>query len=64
VRVEQRYSRRYTATIHRTIDRTYAARARQAGSPVEFMELPTVEHFALIDPLSATWPNLLAALIP
>ncbi|MGH3900774.1 MAG: hypothetical protein ACRDTA_21530 [Pseudonocardiaceae bacterium] len=34
------------------IGRKYADRAHQAGSPVEFIELPAVEHFALIDPMS------------
>jgi acetyl esterase/lipase len=44
------------------IGRQYADRTRRAGSPVEFRELPTVEHFALIDPLSAAWPHILATL--
>lgn len=46
------------------IGREYAARARRAGNPIEFVELPDVEHFALIDPLSAAWPHVLAALRP
>jgi acetyl esterase/lipase len=44
------------------IGREYATRARRAGSPIEFVELPAVEHFALIDPLSAAWSLVLAAL--
>ncbi len=46
------------------IGREYAERARRAGSPVEFIELPAVEHFALIDPRSVAWPRVLAALSP
>lgn len=46
------------------IGRDYADRARRAGSPIEFMALPGVEHFALIDPLSGAWPHVLAALSP
>ena len=44
------------------IGREYATRARRAGSPIEFVEPPAVEHFALIDPLSTAWPHVLAAL--
>ncbi len=44
------------------IGRAYAARARRVASPIEFLELPAVEHFALIDPLSTAWPHVLAAL--
>lgn len=44
------------------IGREYAARARRVASPIEFLELPAVEHFALIDPLSTAWPHVLAAL--
>ena len=44
------------------IGREYAARARRVTSPIEFLELPAVEHFALIDPLSTVWPHVLAAL--
>ncbi len=44
------------------VGRQYAERARRAASPFEFIALPGVEHFALIDPLSAAWPHVLAAL--
>jgi acetyl esterase/lipase len=44
------------------IGRKYAAHARRVASPIEFLELPTVDHFALIDPLSTAWPHVLAAL--
>jgi hypothetical protein len=27
----------------------------------EYVELPDVEHFGLIDPLSSAWPTVLAA---
>ncbi len=37
--------------------------ARDPGAPAfEYVELPGVDHFALIDPLSDTWPTVLAAL--
>jgi acetyl esterase/lipase len=35
--------------------RTYARAAGDAGDPCELMELPGVDHFALIDPRSAAW---------
>ncbi len=39
----------------------YAARARAAGDDVAYAALPGVGHFALIDPLSAAWPEVAAA---
>ena len=39
----------------------YVAAARAAGDPVTLVRLPGVEHFALIDPESAVWPVVLAA---
>ncbi|MEU8580984.1 alpha/beta hydrolase family protein [Streptomyces abikoensis] len=44
------------------MSRTFTARARRLGDPVSLVELPGVEHFALIDPRSAAWPEVLAAL--
>jgi len=41
------------------VSRAYAA---MAGSHVQLWELPGVDHFALIDPLSAAWPTVLRAL--
>ncbi len=46
------------------ISRSYADRARRAGSPIELRELPGVEHFALIDPRSTAWGHVLATLTP
>ncbi len=37
------------------ISRDYAARARAAGDQLTLVELPGVDHFALIDPHSAAW---------
>ncbi|MFY1686063.1 alpha/beta hydrolase family protein [Micromonospora sp. WMMD730] len=44
------------------LSRSYAATARAAGAPVTLIELPECEHFGLIDPLSAAWPQVRAAL--
>jgi acetyl esterase/lipase len=44
------------------IGRDYVAAARRAGGRVRLVELPGVEHFAVIDPLSAAWPAVLDAL--
>ncbi|QMU74910.1 alpha/beta hydrolase [Streptacidiphilus sp. PB12-B1b] len=49
-------------TVPPEVSRDYAARAGRAGDPVELVELPALEHFALIDPDSAAWPTLLAAI--
>jgi hypothetical protein len=38
------------------------AYAQRAGDRVRLVELPGVEHFALIDPLSAAWPTVVDAL--
>ncbi|MGE5829894.1 MAG: alpha/beta hydrolase family protein [Micromonosporaceae bacterium] len=42
--------------------RDFAAAARAAGDQVWLRELSGVEHFGLIDPESAAWPAVLAAL--
>lgn len=44
------------------MSRAFHERAQQAGSPTRLVELPGLEHYALIDPLSPAWPHLLAAL--
>ena len=38
--------------------RNYAAAAKAAGDPVEAIEIPAADHFALIDPGSAAWTLL------
>ncbi len=56
--------------VHGTLDdrvpvgigREYVAAARAAGGRARLVELPAVEHFGLIDPLSSAWPAVLAAL--
>ena len=58
-----------TVLVHGTADRvvpvevarSYVATARAAGDVPELRELPDVEHYALIDPLSPAWPAVLAA---
>lgn len=37
------------------LSRAYAEQARQAGDPVEVVELAGADHFALIDPAHAAW---------
>lgn len=43
------------------VSRTYAATARAAGDEIELRVLPGADHFSLIDPLSAAWPQVLEA---
>jgi dipeptidyl aminopeptidase/acylaminoacyl peptidase len=38
--------------------RTYAHAARAAGDSCEFLELPGVDHFDLIDPRTETWTTI------
>lgn len=52
---------REDATVPVALSRSYAAAARAAGDAVELVELAGVEHFGLIDPLSAAWPHVRAA---
>ncbi|WP_320068395.1 alpha/beta hydrolase [Micromonospora sp. RTGN7] len=40
------------------LSRSYVATARAAGSPVRLIELAKCEHFGLIDPESAAWPEV------
>ncbi|MGW5878692.1 alpha/beta hydrolase family protein [Nocardiopsis terrae] len=35
--------------------RDYAAAARAAGDPVQYLEVPGADHFAVIDPARAAW---------
>ena len=44
------------------MSRRYAASATKAGDQVTEVELAGVEHFGLIDPLSAAWPHVLEAI--
>jgi acetyl esterase/lipase len=44
------------------MSRRYLATARARGANVTLIELSKVEHFALIDPRSAAWPSVIAAL--
>ncbi len=44
------------------LSRDYAAAARAAGDTVSLLELPEVDHFALIDPRSTVWPTIAARL--
>jgi acetyl esterase/lipase len=50
------------AAVRVEMSREYAARATEAGDQVSLVELAGVEHFGLIDPLSAAWPRVLAAI--
>lgn len=43
------------------LSRRYASHAARAGADVQLVELPGVEHFGPIDPLSSAWPAVLAA---
>jgi acetyl esterase/lipase len=55
--------------VHGTLDervpcqmsRSYIERAVAAGDDVAFDELPGYGHFELVDPLTGTWPTVLAA---
>jgi len=44
------------------MNRLYAEDARAAGDDVELLELPGVDHFALIDPRSVAWAATVARL--
>ena len=48
-------------TVPVACSRTYALTAAKAGDDVLLHELEGVGHFELIDPLSAAWPTVLAA---
>ncbi|MEU9740008.1 alpha/beta hydrolase [Micromonospora chersina] len=63
-------ARTRTVVIHGALDeqvpvamsRSWVAAARAAGSPATLVELPECEHFGLIAPDSAAWPQMVAAL--
>ncbi|MEU5528752.1 alpha/beta hydrolase [Micromonospora chersina] len=63
-------ARTRTVVIHGALDeqvpvamsRSWVAAARAAGSPATLVELPECEHFGLIAPDSAAWPQVVAAL--
>jgi dipeptidyl aminopeptidase/acylaminoacyl peptidase len=44
------------------LSRRYVAAARAAGDDVTFAEMVGTEHFALIDPESAAWPQVVESL--
>jgi hypothetical protein len=43
------------------MSREFVAAGRAAGGDVHLVELPECEHFGLIDPESAAWPQITAA---
>ncbi|GIJ78952.1 Prolyl oligopeptidase family protein [Micromonospora phaseoli] len=59
-----------TVVIHGTLDqqvpagisRDYVTAGRAAGADIRLIELPECEHFGLIDPESAAWPQVTGAL--
>jgi acetyl esterase/lipase len=44
-----------------SMSREYATRAKAAGDDAVCLELPGFGHFDVIDPLSAAWPDVVAA---
>ena len=44
------------------MSRRYTKAATEAGDQVSYLELAGIEHFALIDPLSAAWPHVLSSI--
>ncbi|MEV6816621.1 alpha/beta fold hydrolase [Micromonospora sp. NPDC051296] len=59
-----------TVVMHGTLDqqvpvgmsRAYVAAGQAAGADIRLVELPECEHFGLIDPESAAWPQITTAL--
>lgn len=45
-----------------TVSEDFLAAARRAGDMAVLRELPGADHFSLVDPDSAAWPSVLAAL--
>jgi fermentation-respiration switch protein FrsA (DUF1100 family) len=45
------------------LSRSYAKAAASAGDAVRLQELPGVEHFELIDPLSHAWRWVIESLV-
>jgi dipeptidyl aminopeptidase/acylaminoacyl peptidase len=60
-----------TVIVHGTDDdrvpialsRHYVAAARRLGDDTRLIELPGVDHFGVIDPLSSAWPTVVDALL-
>lgn len=50
--------------IHGGLDERVPVDLSRRLPGVEYIELPEVEHFGLIDPLSRAWPTVLAAVRP
>jgi acetyl esterase/lipase len=48
--------------VRAEMNRRYAKAASDAGDVVTYVELADTDHFDLIDPLSAAWPHVLAAI--
>lgn len=44
-----------------TLSREFLAAARAHGDPVDLVELPGVDHFAVIEPRSGAWPAVVGA---
>ncbi len=44
------------------VSRSYAKAAAEAGDSVRLLELPGVEHFGMIDPMSPAWPWVIKSL--
>jgi dipeptidyl aminopeptidase/acylaminoacyl peptidase len=45
-----------------SVSRAYVAAAERAGDRTTLVELPDIDHFALIDPRSGAWSTVLTAL--
>jgi dipeptidyl aminopeptidase/acylaminoacyl peptidase len=45
------------------MSQTYAQKATEAGDPVTLIELPGVDHFALIDETSDAWVRARAIIL-
>jgi acetyl esterase/lipase len=44
------------------VSRDYAAAAKLAGDPITYLELPGVDHFAIIDPATESWQRIVREL--
>jgi len=50
--------------VHGALDERVPVEMSRHLRGVEYVELPDVEHFGLIDPLSPAWPTVRAAVLP
>jgi pimeloyl-ACP methyl ester carboxylesterase len=50
------------AAVPIEISRSYAAKARAAQDPIEYIEMEGVDHFEVIDPHSPVWALTIKAL--